>query len=73
MGYYSTWHFFLPCRYTPGSLLIKMGIYFTNPNASQSFVYVFTGMHLIHIFAGLLLLINTLVAHTGTHHRYELV
>jgi cytochrome c oxidase subunit 3 len=43
------------------SLLIKMGVYFTNPNASQTFVYVFTGMHLIHIFAGLLLLINTLV------------
>jgi cytochrome c oxidase subunit 3 len=43
------------------SLLIKGGIYFTNPNASQSFVYVFTGMHLLHILAGLLLLINTLV------------
>jgi len=42
-------------------LLIKGGIYFSNPNASQTFVYVFTGMHLIHIFAGLLLLINTLV------------
>ncbi len=42
-------------------LLIKMGIYFTNPNASQTFVYVFTGMHLLHILAGLLLLINTLV------------
>jgi len=40
--------------------LIKMGVYFINPNASQSFIYVFTGMHLIHIFAGLLLIINTL-------------
>ena len=42
------------------SILIKMGVYFINPNASQSFIYVFTGMHLIHIFAGLLLIINTL-------------
>jgi cytochrome c oxidase subunit 3 len=42
------------------SILIKMGVYFINPNASQSFIYVFTGMHLIHIFAGLLLIISTL-------------
>lgn len=42
------------------SYLVKNGIYFSNPNASQSFVYVFTGMHLLHIFAGLLLLANTL-------------
>jgi cytochrome c oxidase subunit III len=41
-------------------ILIKMGVYFINPNASQSFIYVFTGMHLIHILAGLLLLSNTL-------------
>jgi cytochrome c oxidase subunit 3 len=42
------------------SVLIKMGVYFINPNASQSFIYVFTGMHLIHILAGLFLIINTL-------------
>jgi cytochrome c oxidase subunit 3 len=41
-------------------LVTKMGVYFSNPNASQSFIYVFTGMHLLHIFAGLLLLANTL-------------
>ena len=40
--------------------LIKMGVYFINNNASQSFIYVFTAMHLIHIIAGLLLLANTL-------------
>lgn len=43
------------------SLLVNMGVYFSNPNASQSFIYVFTGMHLLHIIAGLLLLANTLV------------
>lgn len=42
------------------SYLIKNGVYFSNPNAAQSFIYVFTGMHLLHIFAGLLLLANTL-------------
>ncbi|WP_374949221.1 heme-copper oxidase subunit III [Mucilaginibacter sp.] len=41
-------------------LVTKMGIYFSNPNASQSFIYVFTGMHLIHILAGIGLLGNTL-------------
>jgi cytochrome c oxidase subunit 3 len=44
------------------SILVKMGVYFVNPNASQSFIYVFTGMHLIHILAGLLLLRKTLMA-----------
>ena len=42
------------------SLLIKMGVYFINPNAAQSFIYVFTLSHLIHIIAGLLLIANTL-------------
>jgi len=32
------------------------GIYFVNGNASQSFVFVFTGMHLAHIAAGLAVL-----------------
>ncbi len=40
--------------------LINMGVYFVNNNASQSFIYVFTGMHLVHIIAGLLLLGNAL-------------
>ena len=44
------------------SLLIKMGVYFINPNAAQSFIYVFTGMHLIHILAGILMLANALWA-----------
>ncbi|MBL4676697.1 MAG: cytochrome c oxidase subunit 3 [Mucilaginibacter sp.] len=42
-------------------LLISMKIYFINPNAAQSFVYVFIWAHLLHILAGLLLLINTLI------------
>ncbi len=41
--------------------LINQGIYFVNPNASQSFLYVFTGAHLIHVFAGILMLITAWV------------
>ena len=40
--------------------LIAMRAYLINPNASISFVYIMTGVHLLHIFAGLLLLVNSL-------------
>jgi len=43
------------------SVLVKMGVYLVNPNASQSFIYIFTGVHLVHIIAGLILVINSLV------------
>ncbi|ASU32801.1 cytochrome c oxidase subunit 3 [Mucilaginibacter xinganensis] len=43
-------------------LTYKMQIYFTDPNASRSFVFVFCGIHLLHVFAGLLVLINALIA-----------
>lgn len=43
-------------------LAYKMNIYFINPNASRSFIYVFSGVHLIHVFAGLLVLLNTIRA-----------
>jgi len=42
-------------------VLVKMGVYLVNPNASQSFIYIFTGVHLVHIIAGLILVINSLV------------
>ncbi|MBS1531790.1 MAG: heme-copper oxidase subunit III [Bacteroidetes bacterium] len=41
-------------------LTYKMGIYFVNPNASQSFIYVFTGVHLLHIVAGIMVLLSAL-------------
>lgn len=43
------------------SILVKMGVYLINPNASQSFIYIFTGVHLVHILAGLILVANSLV------------
>ena len=45
-------------------LTYKMGIYFTDSNASHTFIYVFCGMHLLHIIAALLLLLNTI---TGSY------
>jgi cytochrome c oxidase subunit 3 len=42
-------------------VLIREGVYFSSYNASQSFIYVFTGAHLLHIFAGVLMLISALI------------
>jgi cytochrome c oxidase subunit 3 len=52
--------FFVIQTYACLVLLPQMGVFFINPNASQSFVYVFVWMHLLHILAGVLLLGNTL-------------
>ncbi len=46
----STWRWF-----------IAHGVYFVNYNASQSFLYIFTGAHLLHVFAGLIMLIYALL------------
>lgn len=43
------------------TVLIDRGIYFISSNASQSFVYVLTGMHLAHIIGGLGVLIRCLI------------
>ncbi|MGF7042737.1 cytochrome c oxidase subunit 3 [Mucilaginibacter lappiensis] len=52
--------FFIIQLYAWYVLTYKMNIYLTDPNASRSFVYIFTGMHLLHIIAAILLLLNTL-------------
>jgi cytochrome c oxidase subunit 3 len=41
-------------------VLYNSGAYFVNYNASQSFIYVFTGAHLLHILAGIFMLIYAL-------------
>src|SRR5690554_6515252 len=41
-------------------ILTARGVYFINTNASQSFIYIFTGMHLAHIIAGILVLVRAL-------------
>jgi cytochrome c oxidase subunit 3 len=53
---------FFFCQLDAWKSLISQGIYFSfNPNASQSFLYVFTGSHLAHIVVGVLMLLYTLV------------
>ena len=54
--------FFAAQVYACYVLTYKMQIYFTDPNASRTFLYVFCGMHLLHIIAGLLVLLNTVLA-----------
>lgn len=52
--------FFAMQIYAMYILTYKMQVYFVNDNASRSFVYVFAGAHLAHIFAAILLLLSTL-------------
>jgi cytochrome c oxidase subunit 3 len=43
-------------------LAYKMDVHFTDANASRSFIYIFSGMHLLHIIAALLVLLNTIIS-----------
>ncbi|WP_437920958.1 cytochrome c oxidase subunit 3 [Sphingobacterium sp. LRF_L2] len=42
-------------------VFVERGIHFINTNASQSFIYVFTGLHLAHIIAGLIVLVRCFI------------
>ncbi|RYE21008.1 MAG: heme-copper oxidase subunit III [Sphingobacteriales bacterium] len=47
--------------------MVAMGHYLVNPNATISFVYIFTGIHLLHILAGIVLLLVALIkSYTNT-------
>lgn len=46
-------------------MLISQGAFFVNSNASQSFIYVFTGFHLLHILAGIIVLLNAFFRKKG--------
>ena len=52
---------FMVMQFYGWQLLTGQGVYFVNYNDSQSFIYVFTGLHMLHIIAGLVMLINSLV------------
>ncbi|ADY53160.1 cytochrome c oxidase, subunit III [Pseudopedobacter saltans DSM 12145] len=43
----------------------ELGVYFINSNASISFVYAFTFLHILHILAGLIIIITALVSSYG--------
>jgi len=51
---------FFVCQLLAWEKLIQQGVYFVNFNASQSFLYIFTGAHLIHIIFGVAMLIYVL-------------
>lgn len=51
---------FMALQYHAWQVLISQGVYFVNYNASQSFIYVFTGFHMIHIIGGIGMLIGAL-------------
>ncbi|MFZ4263065.1 cytochrome c oxidase subunit 3 [Sphingobacterium sp. HJSM2_6] len=52
---------FFALQYYAWTVLFDREISFSNNNASQSFIYVFTGFHLLHIIAGILVLIRCYV------------
>jgi len=41
-------------------LTYKMGVYFSDNNASHTFIFVFCGIHLLHIIAALIVLLFTI-------------
>ena len=51
---------FMVVQFEAWQVLTQQGVYFVNYNASQSFIYVFTGFHMLHIFAGILMLVSSL-------------
>ena len=38
-------------------ILTKTGIYFVNPNAARSFIYILTGVHMLHVLGGVIVLL----------------
>ena len=52
---------FMAMQFYGWQLLTGQGVYFVNYNASQSFIYVFTGLHMLHIIAGIIMLVNSLL------------
>lgn len=60
---------FFISQFSAWKTLVDQGAYFINNNASQSFIYVFTGFHLAHILGGIIVL---LVAFFRKTERYSL-
>lgn len=52
---------FFYSQITAWKVLYESGAYFVNFNASQSFIYVFTGAHLLHILMGVFFLIYAFI------------
>jgi cytochrome c oxidase subunit 3 len=52
--------FFIIQIYAWYVLAYKMDVHFTDSNAAHSFIYIFSGMHLLHVIAALLVLLSTI-------------
>lgn len=57
---------FFYSQFSAWQVLYESGAYFVNYNASQSFIYVFSGAHLLHIIAGIFMLIYALIGKIRT-------
>jgi cytochrome c oxidase subunit 3 len=53
---------FLVGQYISWSELVKSNVYFVSNYASGSFIYVFTGLHGLHLVSGIIFLLITLVS-----------
>jgi len=53
---------FLAGQYISWSELVKSNVYFVSNYASGSFIYVFTGLHGLHLVSGIIFLLITLVS-----------
>jgi cytochrome c oxidase subunit 3 len=53
---------FLAGQYMSWAKLVEMNVYFVSNHASSSFIYVFTGLHAVHLVSGLVFLLATLIA-----------
>lgn len=54
-------------QYHSWQVLIEQGAFFINNNASQSFIYVFTGFHLVHILGGIIVLLVAMFRNLNKH------
>lgn len=55
---------FFYSQYSAWGALFEAGAPFVNSNASESFIYVFSAFHVIHILAGICMIIYTVVRQT---------
>ena len=53
---------FLVGQYYSWSELVKNNVYFVSNYASASFIYVFTGLHGLHLMSGIIFLLITLIS-----------
>lgn len=56
---------FFYSQYSAWNALFEAGAPFVNSNASESFIYVFSAFHVIHILAGICMIVYTMIRQGG--------